>query len=211
MDDASHGESILRLVVLDAVAADQKDAGLPHLVQAAPEDLAEDFHVHLPDGKADDVQRGERPPPHGVDVAERVRHGNLAECVRIVHDRGEEIDGLDDGQIRTKAVDPGVFRMLHPHDQVRIGDERQILQRFLQVTRTYLAGSPRPVDRPGQAHLHFLVHVRSPFRFSAHCREGRRREFTRYRRRLRGHSRLFCEAGKNMVCMPPWYGTVSGT
>jgi hypothetical protein len=63
--------------------------------------------------------------------------------------------------------------MLHPHDQVRIGDERQILQRFLQVTRTYLAGSPRPVDRPGQAHLHFLVHVRSPFRFSAHCRVGR--------------------------------------
>ena len=100
--------------------------------------------------------------PHRVDVAERVRHGNLAECVGIVHDRGEEIDGLDDGQVGTKAIDPGVFRMLHPHDQVRIGDERQILQRFLQVTRTYLAGSPGPVDRPGQAHLHFLVHVGSP-------------------------------------------------
>jgi hypothetical protein len=48
--------------------------------------------------------------------------------------------------------------MLHPHDQVRIGDERQILQRFLQVTRTYLAGSPRPMDRPGQAHLILFIH-----------------------------------------------------
>jgi hypothetical protein len=56
--------------------------------------------------------------------------------------------------------------VLHPDDQIRIGDERQILQRFLQVTRTYLAGSPRPLDRLGQADLRFLIHDRSPGYFS---------------------------------------------
>ena len=114
-----------------------------------------------PDGKADDVQRGERPPPHRVDVAERVRHGNLAECVRIVHDRGEEIDGLDDRQIVTETIDPCVLRMLHPHDKIRIGDERQIFKRFVQVARTYLTGSPRPVDRFGETH--FLTFYQTNF------------------------------------------------
>jgi hypothetical protein len=48
--------------------------------------------------------------------------------------------------------------VLHPHDQVRIGDERQIFERFLQVARTYLAGSPGPVDGFGEAHSGFLIH-----------------------------------------------------
>jgi len=50
--------------------------------------------------------------------------------------------------------------MLHPHDQVRIGDKRQIFQRFVQVARTYLAGSPRPMDRSGETHVGLLVHGR---------------------------------------------------
>jgi hypothetical protein len=50
--------------------------------------------------------------------------------------------------------------VLHPHDQVRIGDERQIFKRFLQVARTYLAGSPRPLDRFGETHIGFIIHGR---------------------------------------------------
>jgi hypothetical protein len=52
--------------------------------------------------------------------------------------------------------------VLHADDQVRIGNQRQILQRLLQVPRTYLAGSAGPVDRFRQTHLRFLVHAESP-------------------------------------------------
>lgn len=69
----------------------------------------------------------------------------------------------DDGQIVAQSINPGVFRVLHPHDQIRIGDERQILQRLPQVTRTYLAGSTRSVNRFGQTHPRLIVHRPSLF------------------------------------------------
>jgi hypothetical protein len=53
--------------------------------------------------------------------------------------------------------------MLHPYDKIRIGDQRQIFKRFIQVARTYLAGSARPVDRFGQTHPCFFNHRRSPY------------------------------------------------
>jgi hypothetical protein len=53
--------------------------------------------------------------------------------------------------------------VLHADDQIRIGDERHILKRFLQVSRTYLAGSPGPMDRFGQAYLRLFVHDRYSF------------------------------------------------
>ena len=164
VDDAGHGKAVFRLVVLNAVAADQQNARLPHLVESAAEDLAEDADIHLADRETDDIHRGNRPSAHRIDIPERIRHGDPTEGVRIIHDRGEKIDGLDDGQVVAEPVNPGILGMLHADDQVRIGNERQILQRFLQVPRTYLAGSPGSVDRFRQPHLSLFVHLRSPSR-----------------------------------------------
>ena len=159
MNDPGHGKAVFRFVVLDAVTADQQDARFPHLIQAAAEDIAEDGNIHFVDRKADDVHRGDRPPAHRIDVSERIRHCDPAEGVGIVHDGGEEIDGLDDGQVVAEPIHAGVLGMLHAYDQVRIGNERQILQRLLQVPRTYLAGSAGPVDRLRQPHLLSIVHL----------------------------------------------------
>jgi hypothetical protein len=41
---------------------------------------------------------------------------------------------------------------------MRVGLERQAGQRFSEVTRTYLAGSTRPVNGLGQAQLLFVNH-----------------------------------------------------
>jgi hypothetical protein len=49
--------------------------------------------------------------------------------------------------------------MFHAYDQIRVGTQGQILQRFLQVTRTYLAGSTGAVNGLGQADI---------FRFGNH-------------------------------------------
>jgi hypothetical protein len=48
--------------------------------------------------------------------------------------------------------------MFHADNQIRIRDEGQILQRFLQVTRTYFAGSTGAVNGLGEADLGFFGH-----------------------------------------------------
>src|SRR3972149_14356 len=56
-------------------------------------------HGELRGGEADDGQREQRDGPHRVHVGERVRRGDRAVVVRIVHHRREDVDGLHDGQI----------------------------------------------------------------------------------------------------------------
>jgi len=49
--------------------------------------------------------------------------------------------------------------MLDPRDQIRIGQKRKPAQRLIQVTRTYLAGSPGTMDRLRQADLLVILHI----------------------------------------------------
>ena len=74
----------------------------------------------LPDGKADDVQRGERLTAHRVDVGQRVRRGDLPEQIRIVDDRREEVDGLHEREIVGQHEDARVVERLAPNDEARI-------------------------------------------------------------------------------------------
>ena len=105
----------------------------------------------MPDGKADDVQRGERLAAHRVDVGQRVRGGDLPEEVRIVDDRREEVDGLDEREIVGQHKDPRIVEGLAPDDEARIGLEGQTAQRARQVTRTQLGGSTSAARERGEA------------------------------------------------------------
>ena len=49
-----------------------------------------------------------RPPAHRIDVAERVGRRNLSEDVGIVNDGREEIDRLDERQLRRQLIHAGV-------------------------------------------------------------------------------------------------------
>jgi hypothetical protein len=59
-------------------------------------------------GKTDQRQRCERLAAHGVNVAQRVGCGDLAESVRVVDDGSEEIDGLHQRLIGRDLIHSGV-------------------------------------------------------------------------------------------------------
>ena len=143
MDASRHGKTILHFVVDDGVPTDDERAGFVHLVLPAAQDLAEDGDVQLVDGPADDVHRGQRLAAHGVDVGERVGRGDLSEAIRVIDDRREEIDRLDEGEIIGQHEDAGVIVGLATDDEPGIGAHGKCAQRAREVARTQLGGSTR--------------------------------------------------------------------
>ena len=118
MDEPDDGEPVHELRALDRVAADDDRSRLVHLVGASPQQLAERLERHVPLGEHDDVERGDRSPPHRVDVAERVRRGHLPEDVGIVDDRREKIDGENERRLVVHAHDGAVIRLIASDDEV---------------------------------------------------------------------------------------------
>ena len=98
MNDAGDGETVLDFLIIDAVAAQEAGPCLAYFVCPSPYDLLQDLHIVGLRGEADDIHGGQRHRTHRVDVAEGVCSGDLAEIVRIVHHRGKEVEGLDQGQ-----------------------------------------------------------------------------------------------------------------
>ena len=81
IDEAGNGIAEFGLLVADAVAADHGAAGFHHLGKAARQDLLEYGQIAL-GRKAHVGQRRDGPSAHGVDIAQRVGGGDLAEGVR---------------------------------------------------------------------------------------------------------------------------------
>ena len=74
------------------------------------------------DGKGDDIHGGQGFAAHRVDVAEAVGRRDLAEQIGVVHDRREEIQGLDQGGLIIQAVDAGVVGRVDSHQNIRVRD-----------------------------------------------------------------------------------------
>jgi hypothetical protein len=89
------------------VAANDGASGFDHLGKAASQDAFENFEIGFV-GEADQGERGERASAHGVDVAERVGGGDLAEGVRIVDDGRKEVDGLHECLVGRELIHSGV-------------------------------------------------------------------------------------------------------
>ncbi len=93
IDEAGDGISEFGFFVADAVAADDRATCFHHFRKAAGEDLLQNLEIAV--GRETYVsQGGDGTAAHGVDVAQGVGGGDLAEGVRVVHDGSEEIDGL---------------------------------------------------------------------------------------------------------------------
>ena len=71
-------------------------------------------------GKADECQRGERLAAHGVNIAQRVGGGDLAEGVRIVDDGGEEVDCLHQRLIGRDLIHAGVVGVVEADQNVGV-------------------------------------------------------------------------------------------
>ena len=88
--------------------------------------------------KPHDGQSEQRSRAHGVDVAERVGRRDLPEDERIIHDRREEIDRLDQRGAAVKQVDSGVVGCLVANQDILTPIGPYSLKRFRQRLRRQL-------------------------------------------------------------------------
>src|SRR5918994_1148924 len=156
MNSAGHGQTVFDLFIDDAVTADDDCAAFFDLIGAAFENFSQDLDVHLSFWKADEVQACLGLAAHGVDVAEGIRRRDLPEGIRVIDNRREEIDCVDDGEVRSQAKYSGVVGRLRPDQHVRVVELWQIVQNLHEVGWAELSGSTRGFDRLRQPNGLFL-------------------------------------------------------
>ena len=122
---AGYGKPIFQLGIVYAVSAHQRNAGFFHLVYPALEHVFQDGYVQLFYREADYVHGGQGLAAHGIDIAQGVGDGNLAEVVGVIDNGREEIDGLDDSQVIAQLVNAGIIQAFHASNHVLISYYRQ--------------------------------------------------------------------------------------
>ncbi len=96
-------------------------------------------------------QRGDGAATHGVDVAQGVGGGDLAECVGIVHDGGEEVDGLHQREVGSDFVNAGVIGVIKTHQNIGIVLVGQLPQNFVEDGGAQFGGTATGFDCLGEA------------------------------------------------------------
>ena len=91
--------------------------------------------------EADDVQRKQGFPPHGVNIAEGVGGGDGAEVEGIIGNGREEVHGRDESGLGVQPKNGSVVPRLSPHQQVGMSNYRHMFQDLAQVLETKLGGS----------------------------------------------------------------------
>ena len=89
----------------------------------ALKNLPEYGYIHCLCREADYVHRHKRSSSHGVNIAQGIRDGDLAECVRIVHDGCKKIHRLDNGQVVSKLINTGIIQRIHTPDNIGVGQD----------------------------------------------------------------------------------------
>lgn len=107
MDESRDAQAVLWFVILNGVAARDDASGLDGLGMSALQNGANVLFRQTV-WHAQEVHCEFRLSAHGVHVAQRVRRGDLTEEIRIVHNGGEEVDRLNDGDLVGDAVHGGV-------------------------------------------------------------------------------------------------------
>ena len=107
MDESRDAQAVLWLVILNGVAARDDASGLDGFGMPTLQNGA-NVVFRKAVRHAQKVHRHSWLAAHGVHVAQRVRRGDLAEEIRIIHNGGEEVDRLNDGDLVGDAVHGGV-------------------------------------------------------------------------------------------------------
>ena len=98
------------------MAAAYGAAGLEGLVMSAGQDFPHDVFLQA-GGYAEQVHGYRRPRAHGVNIAQGIRRRDLAEKVRVVHDRREKVHGLHHSEVRGHLVNQRVVRSFKAQGQ----------------------------------------------------------------------------------------------
>jgi hypothetical protein len=91
------------------VSTEHCATGVGHHIETTLDHTSENIEWNLVTGPPDELQCGERVRSHGVDITQRVRRGDPAPVVGVVHYGCEEVDGLDDRLVVPNPKNPGVI------------------------------------------------------------------------------------------------------
>ena len=131
MNRARHGVAELDLLIRHAVPAQDGAAGLMHLLRPALQNLFQVPHILL--GRpGQNRERGDGPPAHRIDVAQRIGRGDGAVGVRVIHNRCEKIHRLHQGELRRQLVHAGIVGGVKPYQHILIGPTGQATQNPVQ-------------------------------------------------------------------------------
>jgi hypothetical protein len=106
---AGDRKAVLRFRIVDGVATHNGATGLSHDREATLDHLAEHVEWNSVAGPPDQLKRCEWISSHRVDIAQRVRRGDPAPVVRVIDDRREKVNGLDDDVAISNSKNPGVI------------------------------------------------------------------------------------------------------
>jgi hypothetical protein len=120
MDDACDGQAELWLVILDGVASGKHCTGFRDLAESPCHDLMQNLRLQLLGREHGQVEAGDGSPSHGVDVADGIGCGDLAEGERIIHRRSDEICGRDQGDLVREAIDPRIVARFVANKEIGI-------------------------------------------------------------------------------------------
>src|SRR5580698_822669 len=138
MNQSRNGVPEFDFCIADAVPAYNDAVGLLHFRQPAAHYLFEYVQVAVL-RKAHNRESGEGTAAHRIDIAKGVGRRNLAEGERVIYERSEEIDGLDNCEVRRNPIDTRIIRSIETAQQVSIVLPRQPRQHFGQRTGRQLA------------------------------------------------------------------------
>jgi hypothetical protein len=112
-----------------------------HLILPATKDLSEHLNRQRAHRKANDAQRGQWFASHRVDIGQCIGGRDLAEQVRVVDNRREEVDRLNECEPIRQQENPRVVEGLSTDKDSGIGSRFERREGAGQVTRTQLGGS----------------------------------------------------------------------
>ena len=125
MCKTGHRQSVLRLLVVDAVPADDRCTRFIDLVISALEDSFDHIKRQLIIRECQQVHGELRLSAHSIDIAERVCSSYLSEHVRIVNYRREEVHRVDQCNIIRHLVHARIVAAFKSHKDPRVADLRQ--------------------------------------------------------------------------------------
>ena len=158
MDKSGNRQTIFKFVVFHTVPADEHHVGFPQLVDSALDDVAQHGQIHALCGKTHEIHGGFGHPAHGIDIAEGVGRGDLAEPVRIVHYGCKKIHGLNQSQLFGDFVYAGIVRTRQPNQYVGVGGKFKSTQSPLQIPWRQFGGSTGTGDGLGQSYWFLIGH-----------------------------------------------------
>jgi hypothetical protein len=153
VNGARHGVAEHDLLVVYAVAADERHALLLQNMEAAAHDLGEDVERDALLREAGDGERRQRRAAHRPHVVDGIQGGDTPVVERVVHNGREEVHGLDEREVVRETVYPRVVGRLDADDQVRVVGYLQPAQHLGQFARRELRRSTRARDHLRETHL----------------------------------------------------------